>query len=130
MATATYNQTLQSAGAAAGDVGSQPSHCAIWDSVGMTNLVVRFNLNSTLAALVQGQPIQFAANELILTLTQAASSNDNISDFGLVEALRGMFSANRYVSWHTGDPGSSGSSNRITGITPTLLTVTNLTFAQ
>ena len=129
MGTATYGAALESAGAAAGDVGDTASHVAVWDDVGRTNFIASFALDATLAALAEGQSIQFASNALVLTLTKGASSSDDIAAFGLVEALRGVFRANRYLSWHTGAPGTNGTANRITGIANTLLTVSNLTFA-
>ena len=130
MATATYGAAITSAGAASGDVGDAASHVAVWDDASRTNLVGSFALDSTLAGLAEGQTIQFAADGLVFTLTEGSGSADDISAFGLVEALRGMFRANRYLSWHTGAPGANGTSNRITGIAGTLVTVSNMTYAQ
>ena len=129
MATATYGSQLESAGAAAGDVGDQASHVSVFDDSSLTNFVASFALDATLAGLVANQTIEFAADDLVFTLTLDSSSEDELSEFGLVEAFRGIFRANRYLTWHTGAPGTAGTSNRIAGITPTLLTVSNLTFA-
>ena len=105
MGTATYNAALESAGAASGDVGDRPSHIAIWDDVNRTTFKVSFALDTTLAALVEGQPIEFSSGDLVLTLTLGGSSSDRIGTSGLTDCLRGIFASNRYASWHDGEPG-------------------------
>ena len=130
MATATYGAALESAGAASGDVGDACSHVAIWNNAARTDFKVAFALDSTLAGLAEGQTIQFPASDLVLTLTLDSGSADRIGASGLEDCLRGIFATNRYASWHTGDPGSNGTSNRITGIASTLITVSNMTYAE
>ena len=130
MATATYGAALQSAGAAVGDVGDEASWVAIWNDANRTEFIIAFALDNTLAALAEGQPIQFGANDLVLTFTKQGTSADRISPYGLVETLRGAFRQNRYLSWHTGDPGVNGTANRIAGIANTLFTVSNITYAE
>ena len=129
MATATYGAALESAGAASGDVGDACSHVAVWNDASRTNFIAWFALDSTLAGLAEGQTIQFASSALVLTLTEGSGGSDKLSDFGLQESLRGIFRANRYVTWHTGSPGNAGTSSRITGIAGTLVTVSNFTYA-
>ena len=66
----------------------------------------------------------------MFTETRASASPDRVSDFGLVENLRGKFRADRYITFHTGSPGNDGTANRITQISSTLLDVSNLDFAE
>ena len=130
MGTATYNAALESAGAASGDVGDRPSHIAIWDDVNRTTFKASFALDSTLAALAEGQPIEFSSGDLVLTLTLGGSSSDRVGASGLTDCLRGIFASNVYLSWHTGNPGTAGTANRITGIANTLMVVSNIAYAD
>ena len=136
MATATFNTVIESEAAAAGDVGNVPRRVAVWDDDSQSNFVAEFlvkkagsNPLADLDALTLGQTIRFAANDLVFTLTNDAAAAVQLSDFGLVEALRGIFRADRYATWHTGAT-NDGAANRIAGIAPTLLTAANITFAQ
>ena len=136
MATATFNAIIESEAAESGDVGSVPRRVALWDDDSRTNFIAEFvvkkagsNPLADLDALALGQTIRFAANDLVFTLINDSSAAVRLSNFGLVEALRGIFRTNRYATWHTGAT-SSGTANRINGIAPTLLPVGNITYAQ
>ena len=127
MATATYNTSLETAGATA--AASAPTHAVIWDDAARTNHICNFDLSSTHSALANGQSVEFEADDLVFTKTRDANSPDYISDFGLVEELRGIFRADRYFTLASGSPGNDGTANRITQISSTLLDVSNLDFA-
>ena len=130
MATATFNTAFTSEGAESGDVSDIPDYCAVFDDASKTNWITNFDLTSTHSGLTLGQTISYAANALAFTLTEGANSNDPISGFGLVECLHGMFRADRYLTFHTDDPGTGGTDNEIDGIAPTLLDVSNLDYAE
>ena len=49
MATATYNTSLETAGATA--AAGTPSHVAVWDDAARTNFIAHFDLSSTHSAL-------------------------------------------------------------------------------
>ena len=129
MATATYGASLTSAEATAGDAGSQASHCVVWKESARTNAIASFDLNAVLAGIVEGQAIEFANNQLVFTLTLGSGSNDPLTEYGLAQALRGIFRENRYLSWHTGSPGNNYTANRIAGIPATLITVSNMVYS-
>ena len=125
MATATLNTTFSTIGAPQGAVGSIISHCAVWNDSSRTEFIMAFALTSTQVALTLGQTLNIAANAWVFTFTSS-----DLSDYGEVEALRGIFRADRYISWHTGSPGGSGSNNRESALTATLLDVSNIDFAE
>ena len=125
MATSTLNTAVSSQAAPSGAVGSIISHAAVWDDDSQTNFITAFVLTSTQSALTLGQTLKIAANSWVFTFTSS-----QLSDFGEVEALYGIFRADRYITWHTGAPGNAGTANRESDIDPTLLDVSNLTYAE
>ena len=124
MATATYNSTVTSTAAPAGEVGQTISHVALWDDTSRTNLIMTFALTSTQSALTLGQSINIAANAWVWTFTST-----QLFAFGERECLHGIFRANRYLSYHTGNPGGSGTSNRRGGMGMSTLNSANFTYA-
>ena len=126
MATATFNTAFTSEGAESGDVNDIPAYARVYDDSSQTNEIARFDLSSTHTGLTLSQTINFAANALVFTLAEGSNSSDDITAFGLVECLRGIFRADRYISFFTGTADNS----EIDGIAPTLLDVSNLTYAE
>ena len=102
MATATFNTAFTSEAAESGDVGDIPAYARVYDDSSQTNEIARFDLSSTHTGLTLSQTINFAANALVFTLAEGSNSSDDITAFGLVEALRGIFRADRYISFFTG----------------------------
>ena len=125
MATATINANVESEVVESGEVGDDVTHIALWDSAARTNFIIAFALTNNPDDLVLGETLRFNSGDLVFTFTSS-----ELSDFGEVEALRGIFRVTRYITYHTGAPGSNGAANRITGLAATELPATALTFAE
>lgn len=123
-ATATVNTSIESELVESGEVGQDITHIGIWGGSSPNNYMTNFALSNNPSPLALGETVVFSANSLVLTLNVT-----EFSDYADGQALRGLFSSTRYFTYHTGSPGTSGTANRITGLSPTSVPTTSLTFA-
>ena len=126
MATATTNANVESVVVTAAEVGDDVTHISVWDGDDPTSdeFIIAFSLTNNPSPLVLGETLRFNSGDLVFTFTST-----ELTDFGEVEALRGIFRAARYIRYHTGAPGTNGTVND-TGIDSTEIPTTALTFAE
>lgn len=126
MATATSASEIESEIVESAEVGDDITHIGIHTgSSGTGGFLFSFALTNNPAALVLGETVKFDAGDLVITYTPPS----NMHARAAVDVLEAILSGQRYLSYHTSNPGNTGSSS-ISGIAYTSVVASDWTFAQ
>ena len=109
MATAKNTAAIESPPASGAAIGKDCTHITLWDrevgGVALGDKAISTNPD----ALAAGQPLQIAAEALVLTQPVSADETPAMA----VRALEGRVSGGLWVQWHEGPPGPSRTDNVI-----------------
>ncbi len=114
-AQATTNVAIESAVAAAGQVGSDASWVSAWSSAAGGSYLWKAQLANNPSALALGGRWRIEAGDL--TLTQPNGVGATAAD--AQRALEGRIAGTWHLQWHDGDPGANGTAAVIAGIART-----------
>ena len=110
MAFARNNKVIQSAQAAAGQVGDDATWVAVWDAATSGNLLTRIQITGNPDALILDARYQIPINGLVFRQNAATNETEEFAK----RALEGRIDGGVWISWHDGNPGAAGTANLIT----------------
>ena len=125
-ATASLTTAVQSAAAPLGAVGEDATWINVWSALTGGNNLGRQAISTDPDALALGDRYEFAAGALVFTQPEGTGETNHMSE----RKVRGVVLGDVWISWHTGDPGTNGTANSVTGIPRTPVAATNFTFAR
>ena len=108
-ARASNTNAVQSAVAAAGQVGNDCTHISVWSALTGGSLLWAGTINTNPDALALGGRFQIAAGALVFEYTKGTGETDAMELRGAAGKVRGGV----WVQYHTGAPGTAGTSNVI-----------------
>ena len=109
MAQATTNATVRSAAAGSAQNGQDVTHLSLWDRSSGGNFLRRTALTNNPDPLATGERVEIQAGDITITYTAGSSETEASAR----RAAAGAVAGGVWVQFHTGDPGSAGTSNVI-----------------
>ena len=110
MAQAANTNAVTTVAAPSGAVGDDCTHVAFWSAASAGSLLGTQALSNNPDALALGERYSFAAGALVLTTPAGANETEAMAQ----RAATGKVAGGVWVSFHTSDPGSAGTTGQIT----------------
>ena len=110
MAQAANSNVESSALATAGAVGDDCTHVALWNTAVGGDLLWRQAISTDPSALALGERLQIVSGALVIDVPTATGETEAMAQ----RKAQGAITGGVWVSFHTGDPGSTGTDNQIT----------------
>lgn len=125
MATAKNTATQLWAAAASAQSGEDATHVSVWTAATGGTWLFNVAISNNPDPLEEGGRYRIAAEALVLT----RSAGTGESEASAIRALRGILAGTTYWQLHTGNPGSAGTANVLTGIARLSLALSAFTIA-
>ena len=109
MATAKNTAAVESPGASGAAIGKDCTDISLWSARAGGDYLGAKAISTDPDALAAGEPLQIAAEALVLTQPAGADETAKMA----VRALNGRVSGGLWVQWHEGAPGAAGTDNVI-----------------
>ena len=110
MAQAANTNAVNTPAAPAGAVGDDCTHVGFWSAATGGSFLGRQAISTNPDALTLGERYTFPAGSLVIT--QPAGTNE--TEAMAQRAAGGKVAGGVWISYHTGDPGTTGADNTIT----------------
>ena len=126
MAQASNTSAVQSIAAPAGAVGDDCTHIGLWDAETGGTFLQSMAISTNPSALALGEKLEIAAGALVIDQPTAVGETEDMSE----RAVRGRIKDGVWVQWHTGAPGTAGTTNAISELGRTEIAESAFTVAQ
>ena len=94
-----------------GTVGSNIQWVGVWSDISKTTFLMRIDVTDV-NGLVLGSTVRIPAGMITFTYTPAATETNGLAR----RALDGIIEGGVGITMHSGDPGSDGTANELTGL--------------